>query len=607
MSATSAAGPTGGEVAIATLRCLGARRVFGLPGQHALGLFDALRRSDLPYTGFKLENNAVFAADGFARETGRVTPAIVSAGPGALMTLPGLQEAAAACSPVLLMAAQVPTTALGGRHGYLHQLSDQAASFAPVVKGVFQIRAPEQVETLLREAWRLAATPPWGPVYVELPDDVQRAAAPGSAGFGAGSAPACGAASGAGFGAAANSHGNAAGGLRAGEQHGGGHGTAASHAAGVAESGPEQHEPSGGAGAAAFAAAAQALAGAATPRILAGGGVVRAGAGPALRDLAELLAAPVVTTFGGRAAFAGDHPLSAGGWIEDLATTEFLEQADVLLAVGTGLGELSTNYFRLRPRGTLIHLDADPAVVGANYPAISLVADARAGLEGLTAALSEAGVAKRDPAGARALVAGLADGIGQRLDGQDLELERGLLAAVRAATPEAASTFWDMTTLAYWAWNAWDARGGGFENAQCGGLGFALPAAIGAALATGRPTLAVSGDGGGLYSVAELTTLAASGAPVTWLIIDDSGYGVLRGYMEDAYGGAFGTDFEPFDYLAAAARMGIETREATAANLAEALTFDSGRPLAVRLRQCVGLFAPTHLGRAGAHRPLLAG
>ncbi|NEE23423.1 thiamine pyrophosphate-binding protein, partial [Streptomyces sp. SID7499] len=94
--------------------------------------------------------------------------------------------------------------------------------------------------------------------------------------------------------------------------------------------------------------------------------------------------------------------------------------------------------------------------------------------------------------------------------------------------------FWDMTILAYWAWSAFDARlPNTMHSAQgAGGLGYGFPAAIGAAVADPtKPVLAVSGDGGAMYSIAELATARQYDLPLTWLIVDDGGYGILREYM----------------------------------------------------------------------------
>src|SRR3569833_1070723 len=172
----------GGDVVVETLRALGADTVLGLPGQHALGLFDALRRAgDLRAISWRVENNLAFAADGHARArlAARpegpvpVTPLIVSTGPGALLTVASLQESRAASVPVLGISSQVPVAGLGGgRHGYLHELPDQQASFRDVVKSVHVVRRASQIPTALRAAWTSAATAPYGPVWVEIPQDV---------------------------------------------------------------------------------------------------------------------------------------------------------------------------------------------------------------------------------------------------------------------------------------------------------------------------------------------------------------------------------------------------------------------------------------------------
>lgn len=117
-----------------------------------------------------------------------------------------------------------------------------------------------------------------------------------------------------------------------------------------------------------------------------------------------------------------------------------------------------------------------------------------------------------------------------------------------------------MTILAYWAWSAFDAKGPNhLHSAQgAGGLGYGFPAALGAAAADPtRPVLAVSGDGGALYSIAELATAKQYDLNVTWLIVDDGGYGILREYMTDAFGEATATELTRPDYVALAESFGV--------------------------------------------------
>ncbi|MEV6669130.1 thiamine pyrophosphate-binding protein [Streptomyces sp. NPDC051162] len=533
---------TGGDLVLESLTALGATTVFGLPGQHALGLFDALRRSALRYVGLRVENNAGFAADAHARVTGGVTPLLVSTGPGALMTLAALQESAAASVPVLGVSSQIPAAGLGGgRKGYLHELRDQQASFRDVVKSVHTVRHASQIPSALADAWRSALEAPAGPVWVEIPQDVLLAPAgvPPVRALDAAPRPL-----------------------------------------------PPRPELIG--------EAAAALDAARRPVILAGGGVVRAGARAALRRLAEKLDAPVACTFGGKGAFPWEHPLSLRSWLEDRHTTDLLEQADVLLVVGSGLGELSSNYHTFHPGGRVIQIEADLGKLESNHPALGVHADAALALDALADAVTgrPRGTAADE---ARALLERVHD----RIAGQDLKTEQLVLAAVRDALPDDAPSFWDMTILGYWAWSAFDPRTGPFHSAQgAGGLGYGFPAALGAAAADpGRPVLAVSGDGGAMYSIAELATARQYGLPVTWLIVDDGGYGILREYMTDAFGEATATELARPDFVALAASFGVPAvrtaPDRLRDDLAEALATPG--PSVVVLPAVLRMFAPTHL------------
>ena len=107
-----------------------------------------------------------------------------------------------------------------------------------------------------------------------------------------------------------------------------------------------------------------------------------------------------------------------------------------------------------------------------------------------------------------------------------------------------------MTIAAYWAWSCWNARTGWFHSAQeAGGIGWAYGAGLGGAVGLGRRVLAVSSDGGAMYSIGELAVARQHNLPVTWLIIDDGGYGILREYMTDAFGSATATELARPDYI----------------------------------------------------------
>ncbi|WP_405472911.1 thiamine pyrophosphate-binding protein [Streptomyces canus] len=536
-------GRSGGDLVVETLAALGATTVFGLPGQHALGMFDALRRSDLRYIGLRVENNAGFAADAYGRITGEAAPLLLSTGPGALTSLAALQEAAAASAPVLAISSQIPSAGLGGgRHGYLHELPDQSASFRGVVKSVHTVRAQSQIPSAIEAAWKSALTAPHGPVWVEIPQDVLLSPTLVPVVTGGDAFP---------------------------------------------EELPPRPELT--------AVAADLLSNAARPAIIAGGGVVRADASRKLRQLAETLRAPVVTTPGGKGAFPWTHPLSLQSWIEDRHTTDFLEDADVLLVVGSGLGELSSNYHTFKPRGRVVQIEADLGKLESNHPALGIHADARLALQALLETVSP-----REDAEAAERVRTVLAKVSDRIAAQELTLEQELLASVRRALPADSPSFWDMTILAYWAWSAFDAKGPNhMHSAQgAGGLGYGFPAALGAAVADPtRPVLAVSGDGGALYSIAELATARQYDLNVTWLIVDDGGYGILREYMTDAFGQATATELSRPDYVALAESFGVPGVRTTPGNLADDLSkaLGSPGPSVVVLPAVLRMFAPTHL------------
>jgi acetolactate synthase I/II/III large subunit len=559
----------GGDLVVETLQALGARTVFGIPGQHALGLFDALSRSQLRYISSRVENNAAFAADGYARATGEVGVLFLSTGPGALTSLAGLQEAYATAVPVVVVASQIPLSGLGARRkGMLHQLDDQKASARNVTKAQFSVHHPSGIPSAVQDAWAAAVTVPQGPVWVEVPQDVLL-------------------------------------------------GEVMIPPVVDALAVPYDHPPRKEL----VAESVRWLAGSRRTAIVAGGGVRRStrDARHHLRRVAELLEAPVVCSPGGNTAFPWEHPLSLGSWVEDRSVTDLLEDAEVLLVVGSSLGEITSNYFTLVPRGRLIQIDAEPRVLESNFPTLGVRADAGQALAALADALAlvrgdvparggrpTADWHGRSPA---EVVADTNRRVAARLDAQDLWRERRFMADLRAAVPADLQTYWDMTIAAYWGWNCWDARSGEFHSAQgAGGLGYAFPAAIGGAVglaacgrtgASGRKprVLAVSGDGSAMYSIAELASARQHGAEVTWLIVDDGGYGILREYMEGAFGQATATELHRPDFGELARSFGVPAEEVAVEEVGPALVraFAGTGPNVVVVKTVLRMWAPSHV------------
>ncbi|HEX2648227.1 MAG TPA: thiamine pyrophosphate-dependent enzyme, partial [Candidatus Dormibacteraeota bacterium] len=325
------------------------------------------------------------------------------------------------------------------------------------------------------------------------------------------------------------------------------------------------------------AAAAAVLSSAPNPVVWAGGGVIRSGAWKELVEVADLLDAPVVTTYMGKGAIPEDHPLSAGSACNDPAFAQLVGKAGVVLCVGTELGAETTSQYQLRFEGQVIQIDAEPGRVGATYPTVGLVGDARQTLRALIPLLE-----KRKVDGdrrARAARPHAPEG-----------LERRLLHTIRDAVPQDGLIAWDMTILAYHAAAYFPAtRPRRFlYPLGSGTLGFAWPAALGAKSVLGEtPCLAVAGDGGFAYGMSELASARQHDLDAKLLLVDDGGYGILREYQTSSFEATHGVDLVQPDFEAAVAAYGVPVRKTTPEKLGADLRWalETSGPAAVVLHE----------------------
>jgi acetolactate synthase-1/2/3 large subunit len=521
-----------------TLEALGIEVAFGVPGVHALAIWDGLRASPVRTIGFRTELNAAFAADGYARATGKPGALLLSTGPGALISLGSLMEASSSHVPLVAIASQIPSDLVGRGRGYLHELADQMASFAPIVKSVARARAHAEIPELLADAWVRARTPPTGPVFVEIPVD-----------------------------------------LLASE-------TDVSAAKVKAISDRPTPASQGD-----FDEAARILNDSDRPVVWAGGGVLRSGAWDELAELATRLDAPVATTYMGKGAFPADDALFAGSACDEGAFKELLEDADVVLAVGTELGAETTAQYSLVFSGTVIQIDAAPERFGRTYPVRGLTGDAGWVLRELLPQINE------ESRGGAARATRVHERIAAGLDDQDRDLEWDLLTTIRAAVPAHGITAWDMTILAYWAAAHFPVLNPGtfLYPLGSGTLGYAWPAALGASVGLGVPTLAVVGDGGFLYGIQELATAKQYGLDTVVLVVDDGGYGILREYQRASFGETTAVDLVEPDYVAMAEAFGVSAERTTPEDLGAALerAFARSSPALVHLPVFLRMWEPT--------------
>src|SRR5512133_2533315 len=239
---------TGAQLAVQALAEQDVEVAFGLPGVHNLALWRALGESGIRLVGVRHEQAAAYAADGYARASGRLGVALTTTGPGAANTLGAVGEAWASRQPLLVIATDVPTSVRrpGVWRASLHEATDQAAMFQPVTKGTLRVRSAGSLGAAVTEAARRALEPPTRPVYLEVPTDLLSAEAPQPA---------------------------------------------------RAPTPPRTTEPLAHDR---FVQAAERIAPSRRPLIWAGGGALQADAGAAVGQLAERLVAPVITTYSAR-------------------------------------------------------------------------------------------------------------------------------------------------------------------------------------------------------------------------------------------------------------------------------------------------------------------
>ncbi|MBM4436418.1 MAG: thiamine pyrophosphate-binding protein, partial [Actinobacteria bacterium] len=334
--------------------------------------------------------------------------------------------------------------------------------------------------------------------------------------------------------------------------------------------------------------AAALLARAERPLLWAGGGVIAAGAWQELRALAEALDIPVLLTASGRGAMSDDHPLVIGNHATQGPVKRLLERADLMLAVGATFGYLPTARWTLPIPKRLIHIDLDPAQPGKNYPVeIGIHADAKHALRALLSALGGAPSSNHDAwvDDARAARQAVEMDLAQRAP-----LEWGLLQTLRRALPREAVITADPHLLGYWARShlpIYEPRTW-LHDLAFGTLGYAYPVALGAKLgAPDLPVVALSGDGGFLFTGQELATAVKYGLRVPVVIFNDSAYGAIKEDFLRDYGRAYEVDLVNPDFVAYAESFGAKgfraTPETLGATLEQALRADGPSVIDVRV------------------------
>jgi thiamine pyrophosphate-dependent acetolactate synthase large subunit-like protein len=406
-----------------------------------------------------------------------------------------------------VIATDIPTRLRrpGVWRGVLHEATDQAAMFEPVVKQTYRVRAADEVGAVVASAVQEAMTPPRRPVYVEVPTDLL--------------------------------------------------GAEVSEAAEVTASPADALAPDDQQ----LAKAAATLEHARRPLIWAGGGALQADAGEAVAHLAERLVAPVLLTYSARGLLPPDHPCLVDATPHVAQVGALWDESDAVIAIGSDLDGMMTQGWKQPQPPNLIAINVDPADASKNYlPDVLVEADAAAATGALADRVPERGgldaLARRLKELNKAVRAELAETDPEAL---------GFLEAIERALPDDGVIVCDMCIPGYWL--------GGFHRTPAprklayplgwGTLGCGFPQGVGAALAGAGPVVSVSGDGGFLYACGELATLAQERIPLTAVVVDDGGYGMLR-FDQDLKGDPHeGVDLHTPDFVAMARSFGVRADE----------------------------------------------
>ncbi|MCY4108098.1 MAG: thiamine pyrophosphate-binding protein [Chloroflexi bacterium] len=508
---------TGGQAVLASIEAGGVDTIFGIPGVHTAGIYDALLdRPNIRHVMCRHEQGAGFMADGYARASGRIACALTITGPGVTNIATPLGEAQAESSPVLHVCTTLESSMVGRDVGYLHELRDQSGLVGSIVGWHRRVRRVSDIPGAVADALHHMRAGRPGPASIEIPLDLVDKR------------------------------------------------TEVRIPRMVT---PEPLEPV----AEVLRQAIKLLVASVNPVILAGGGVVAADASKPLIEVAEKLSAPVFTTVNGKGAIPEDHPLSVGcRWRGDQSFDRLVSSADAMLVVGSRLSARNTDNWRLPLPRNIIQIDIDSRIIGRHYPAVKGIhAHARPTLEEMARNMPTRPLELH-----RNRIREI-EAIRRSTHASGEEPAVGILAAVREALPRDGLLFNDMTTVCYQGprhFPVYQPRTF-FSPVYFGTLGFSVPAAIGAKVAMPeRKVVALVGDGGFMFTSQELSTALALELPLPIVVLNDGGYMELEVAFRRTYGRTIECSLETPDFVRLGRAFGVSAvRVASPSDLCRAI------------------------------------
>ncbi len=512
---------TGGEALARMIQAHEGGPMFGMGGFQLLPFYDAARRLGLDHHLINDERAGVFAADAYAKVSGRVGLADATLGPGATNLVTGLVEALNAGSPLVVLTGNTHRD-----HSWknMTQESRQLDILRPAAKEVIRVESAHRIPELMRRAFAVATTGRPGPVVVDIPEDVCHA----THGYGDGEF----------------------------------HANPIYRAAPALRCRPDAHS---------LERAARLIAEAKRPIVLAGGGVHLSGAAEALTEFARAVNVPVAHTMTGKGAIPCTDGLNAGLFGRyDRIANKLIEEADLIIVVGCKLGEIATKRYTVPPVGKrIIHLDIVAEEFGrTREPEVALWGDVREGVRDLMTALAGDATRLRDQ---RAEYAGEVsrrmgewrESVRERLASNETPVAMArLMHELNATMPADGILVADGGFAAHWGGLLYDTKqaGRGFvPDRGFASIGYGLPGAMGAAMAArGRTVVSITGDGGFNMMIGELETARRLALDLTVIVVNNAASGYVKALQHLMYGeGAYhASDLAETNYAAVAQAFG---------------------------------------------------
>ena len=478
----------GGEAIIESLKNMGVKTIFGYPGGQTIPFYDMLYDSDIEHILVRHEQCAAHAADGFARASGRVGVCLATSGPGATNLVTGIGTAYMDSSPIIAITGQVPTHLIGND---AFQEADIIGITMPIVKHSFQPKDPDLIPSMIKTSFEIASSGRPGPVLIDVPKEVQE-------------------------------------------------GELTEFKDDLIET--PGYNPTIKGNIRQIKKARDLIKQAKKPMILAGAGVIISNACCELKNLAETINAPVMTSLLGKGAFDETSDLALGmlGMHGKKVSNDYINESDLLIAIGVRFSDRTTGRLdSFVPDTKVIHIDIDPAEIGKNVEVdLPIVGDARNVLTSLNKVLNDY-VASDEVNKWTDMIKQRKQELLPRVSYDDVPLkpQTVIKEISEVLTPESILTT-DVGQNQMWAAHFFDTQKPRkfISSGGLGTMGFGFPAAIGAKVACPEnPVISLSGDGGFLMVCQELATVREYDLPVVAIVLENRTLGMVYQWQSLLY------------------------------------------------------------------------